>query len=574
MAKTKRKKLTRATMEAVITVAIYIRMSTAKQDASPERQRREIAAYIKRQGYKVVSEFSDLGRGGDDTTKRPQFRKMMADAAAGHFDRIIVWDNARLGRFDSLEAGRWFAPLRDAGVTVESVTGGVADWDEFGPRVTELIRQETDHSVVVATSRGTVSGQTKKAAEANGFYGGPTPYGYRRVPVRRAPVGKTKAKWVGDLEIDPETAAIVRRIFQMYCHPRGSIRQVCEQLNREGIPSPKGGRWYKNTIVRMLANRVYRGDYVWGRRETGKYYTRDGTAGVKKRKRSDSTKYVDPIVHEGILPRIISEDLWAEVQRVMVERQRETMAPAVRKTLSGLVICRECGHPMRADGGTYRCASSDPQSGGRRCRSYRTREDDLLPAVMDALAAELDGPAKRAAFRGELEAAIGRRDGDDERAEELRRRLKEIDREVRQGTARMAQVPDSLVASMADHLNKLAVQKEKLEADLHELENRSTGRRGAKAAVDNAMEAIDEALRLGAAGKGDPVLVNGFLKRAGVTIEVTPAPASERKGSRRGWINVLVPLVLCVATLCPPAAATRRARLAASCPRTSAKSMS
>ena len=559
--------------QKAVTAATYIRMSTTKQDASPERQRREIAAFLKRQGYEAVAEYADLGRSGDDTTKRPQFRKMMVDAAAGFFDRIIVWDNSRLGRFDSLEAGRWFAPLRDAGVTVESVTGGVADWDDFGPRVTEMIRQETDHAAVVATSRGTVSGQTRKASEANGFYGGPTPYGYRRVPVRRAPVGKAKSKWVGDLEIDPETAPTVQRIFELYAHPRGSIRQVCEQLNREGVPAPRGGRWFKNTVARLLANRVYIGDYVWGRRQTGKYHTRDGTAGVKRRKRSDPVTFTDPIIHKGILPRIVSDDLWGRVQQAMIDRQRETMAPIVRKTLSGLVICRNCGLPMRADGGTYRCASSDPQGGGG-CRSYRVPENDLLPAVMGALSAELKGPQNRAAVRKALEAAVGRRAGDDALAKELRRRLQDVGREIRQGTARMAQVPDSLVAGMVSHLEGLASQKEKLEADLHELETRSTGRAGAKAAVDSVMESLDTVLQAAAAGNGDPVVVNGLLKRAGVTVEVTPTPSTKRKGERLAWLKVLVPLVTIVATLWPPAAATSRARLAASCPRTSAKSMS
>jgi site-specific DNA recombinase len=87
---------------------------------------------------------------------------------------------------------------------------------------------------------------------------GPPPFGYRYV---RAMVGK-KERTVG-LELDAETAPIVRRIFRDLL--RTSTQEVCDGLNAERLVAPRGGRWTVATMLGMLDNPCYLGTYQYGR---------------------------------------------------------------------------------------------------------------------------------------------------------------------------------------------------------------------------------------------------------------------------------------------------------------------
>ena len=91
-----------------VAAVTYVRMSSDKQEESPEQQRAELAKLAERGGFQVVREYFDSAISGDATEKRKQFQKMIADAERGEFKAILCWDQDRFGRFDSIEAGRGF----------------------------------------------------------------------------------------------------------------------------------------------------------------------------------------------------------------------------------------------------------------------------------------------------------------------------------------------------------------------------------------------------------------------------------------------------------------------------------
>ncbi|MEO1865354.1 MAG: hypothetical protein ABGX98_06330, partial [Pseudomonadota bacterium] len=186
------------------------------------------------------------------------------------------------------------------------------------------------------------------------------------------------------------------------------------------------------------------------------------------------------------------------------------------------------------------------------CPSYRMPADDILAGALEAIKLELSTPTKRRQLQTELESAVGRRKGDDQHATELAKRLKQIDLEIKRGTSRLAAVPDNLVDDLTTHLEGLAAQRDKVRVDLEELEKRSTGKRGAKTLVRNVINGMDGLLKACSRGVGDPVVVNGLLKAAGIRLNVTPIPANKRtKGSCKAFLEVCVPLVLIVAALVP-----------------------
>jgi DNA invertase Pin-like site-specific DNA recombinase len=78
-------------------VAIYIRVSTSKQDT--ENQRRELKAVADRSGWQIVKVYEDAGiSGAKGRDKRPGLDAMMKAVNAREFDLVASWSVDRLGR--------------------------------------------------------------------------------------------------------------------------------------------------------------------------------------------------------------------------------------------------------------------------------------------------------------------------------------------------------------------------------------------------------------------------------------------------------------------------------------------
>lgn len=497
-------------------VVSYIRMSTDRQEASPGQQRAAIAAHARKQGYAVAHEYADLGVSGDNVSKRPQFRQMIAAAEAGTFDRIVVYDRSRFGRFDSIDFGKWVAPLREAGVELETLDTGVENWDDFGGRVIGMVAQEGKHQFLTDLSRATLRGKIAKVSEGRG-YCGPTPYGYTR---RTTVQGRNR---VSQLEVDPQTAAIVRDIFNAYTQPGASLSAVAAMLNVRAVPTARTGqRWRRNAVERILRNEVYMGDAVWGRRQKGRYHGRQGTE-VVRRKRGSKTTYVDPIVHRDAVPPIVSRDQWATAQKLLAERAKQTRSPAAVRPLSGLVFCACCNRPMHAEGpATMRCSSSRPEIiQAERCPSVRVPTAPLVAAVLAGLHDRLATPKAKARLKAAmLRRATAKADPAtvDTRAT-LQARHRQLEQEVAAGLERIPSLPASLVADFAATLDRKAAERDRL-AD--ELRATPDIRPAAPAlAVRDVVDRLDD-LATKATTATSPAAMNAALRALGVRVAIAP----------------------------------------------------
>jgi len=78
-------------------VAIYLRVSTSKQDT--DNQRRELEAVAQRSGWHVVQVFEDAGiSGAKERDKRPGLDAMLKAVNSREFDMVASWSVDRLGR--------------------------------------------------------------------------------------------------------------------------------------------------------------------------------------------------------------------------------------------------------------------------------------------------------------------------------------------------------------------------------------------------------------------------------------------------------------------------------------------
>jgi DNA invertase Pin-like site-specific DNA recombinase len=77
--------------------AIYLRVSTSQQRTT--NQRRELEHVARQRGWEIVGVYEDTGiSGAKGRDQRPEFDRLLKDAARVKFDIIAAWSVDRLGR--------------------------------------------------------------------------------------------------------------------------------------------------------------------------------------------------------------------------------------------------------------------------------------------------------------------------------------------------------------------------------------------------------------------------------------------------------------------------------------------
>jgi DNA invertase Pin-like site-specific DNA recombinase len=86
-----------ATEAAMKRIAIYLRVSTSKQETG--NQRRELEAVAKRSGWKIVRVYEDAGiSGAKGRDGRPGLDALLKAVNAKEFELVATWSVDRLGR--------------------------------------------------------------------------------------------------------------------------------------------------------------------------------------------------------------------------------------------------------------------------------------------------------------------------------------------------------------------------------------------------------------------------------------------------------------------------------------------
>ena len=230
---------------------IYTRVACANED-SEKVMAAEIAAiqkYAEQHNIEIADSYSDEGESGNDPD-RPGLAGLLAEASKPDpgFDTVLIrkWD--RLARnlvlcaaiVKALEASgiRVVATAEADNEVTESLVTGVT------AVLNDSLREQVSRNV----KRGLAS------AASQGYYVKPTaPFGYRKIAVVD-PTGRRCWK----LEIDPESAETVRKIFERALEG-ASPKTIGMELNDSGIPAPMGGVWTRRLVYRILTNPICHG---------------------------------------------------------------------------------------------------------------------------------------------------------------------------------------------------------------------------------------------------------------------------------------------------------------------------
>jgi DNA invertase Pin-like site-specific DNA recombinase len=477
----------------------YVRRSTEKQEKSLDDQRREIERYAASHGYQIVRWYEDDGISGDDTERRKGFLAMHHAACNGRdFEAILVWDQDRFGRFNSLEAGHWVFPLTKAGVQLVTVTEGPINWNDFTGRVVYSLKQEGKHQFLVDLSRNTARGQITNAQ--NGFLcGQAAPYGYDRMLVdergehcQRIRNGQQIARprsWHVTLvpSEDVEKIKTLRWLFERYADTDVGVRQLVDSLNERKIPGPGGAAWWFGTVREILRNPAYKGDFVWARRRIGKYH-RVAKTEIKARNDGGGAQHnpcEEWIVKHDAHEALVDRETFDRVQVKLAERKKRSSSH--KKTngdcylLSGIVHCAHCGRKMhgsrlsrKKDGRVYeyrKFVCSTYQQTGRNnpegCGCHGVDQGDLLRLLLRKLRLAIGADDNRDNLRQRvLKRLRSQRIVDPKRANGLRSKVAELDREIEQGTRRLLRAPDDVADLLAIELRKVRGERERVAVEL------------------------------------------------------------------------------------------------------------
>jgi DNA invertase Pin-like site-specific DNA recombinase len=202
-------------------VAIYLRVSTSKEDT--DNQRRDLEMVAERSGWKVVKIYEDNGiSGAKGRDQRPGLDAMMKAVNAKKFDMVASWSVDRLGRSLTDLLGI-LQELRDKGVDLFLHQQGLDTSTTAGKAMFQML------GVFAECERGIIRERVNAGlarARANG-----TKLGRRRVePAVEARILELRANGDGVLKIGRTLGvgtSVVQRVFKQEPSLHRA-HQVCE----------------------------------------------------------------------------------------------------------------------------------------------------------------------------------------------------------------------------------------------------------------------------------------------------------------------------------------------------------
>ncbi len=307
----------------MIQVAAYCRVSTDKEDQanSFDSQQNYFKEYIsKNPDWNLYEIYADEGISGTSTRKRRQFNRMIRDAHEGRFQLILTKEVSRFSRniVDTLSYTR---ELKRIGVAVEFVTDNINTMDGDGElRLSIMATLAQDESR--KTSNRVVWGQTRQMERGVVF--GRSMLGYEVTD--------------GKLTLEPNSAEVVRLIFQKYAVEQVGTSEIARFLTREGYRTYRGStKWKASAVLKILKNEKYVGDLVQKKTYTPDYLTHE-----KRTNRGE----VPLICLENHHEPIISREIWNLAQERMQKNNKHTEGDgghSNRYVFSGKIKCAVCG---------------------------------------------------------------------------------------------------------------------------------------------------------------------------------------------------------------------------------------
>lgn len=215
----------------------YLRVSSADQvdGFSLETQERIIRDHCARLGWEVERLYVEAGRSAftEHVEKRPQFRQLLEDAAAGGCEIVVCYQYDRFARWGSVALDA-LDRLKRARVRLTSVTEPFDPATAFGKLQFTTMAGWAEYYSSALSERLIRVNEVRKA---KGQKVGALHYGARR-------------NADGKEEIDPAKAAYLRRVLELAATVTGEAAGLI--LNAEGVPTRKRNPWHASSVRKVV----------------------------------------------------------------------------------------------------------------------------------------------------------------------------------------------------------------------------------------------------------------------------------------------------------------------------------
>ena len=284
-------------------VAAYCRVSThhEEQQRSLATQISYYTNYIRNHpNWVLVGVYSDTAS-GTCSDQRPSYQELMRDCTKRKVDLILVKSLSRFGR-DALETIRQIRRLKEMNIGVYIENGGLNALNVSDSMIDQL--------AALAQAESHFRSENIKFGIRHRMRSGKTVLNHTQF------LGYTKGP-DGVLQIVPEEAEIVRKIFELYIQGNG-VRKIKRYLEEHGIKTVTGkSEWSTSTIDRMLSNEKYVGEV-----RMQKTFTADFLTGRREKNIGQLDLFLGEEAHEPI----IDQETFELVQRMKgnIKQRKET----------------------------------------------------------------------------------------------------------------------------------------------------------------------------------------------------------------------------------------------------------
>lgn len=278
---------------------LYMRVSTedqAREGFSLPEQKERLEAYCKFKGFVIKDYYTDAGISAKTGNYRPEFERLKEDIKSKKINTIIALKQDRITRsiFDWEELMRF---LEENDAYLDCVNDDINTTNANGKMVSRILMSVSQQEIERTSER-------TKVGLAGAIKQGHIPH--------QAPLGyKHENK---KLVIDHLTKDVVIRIFELY-HKGMSYQKISTLFNKEQVLGKTN--WRDSSIVAILENEIYKGDFVHGKR----------------------TKH--PTYYETVVEPIVSKEMWEECQV-----QKKKNSKSYQRTLTYLFLqklrCPKC----------------------------------------------------------------------------------------------------------------------------------------------------------------------------------------------------------------------------------------
>ena len=278
---------------------LYMRVSTedqAREGFSLPEQKERLEAFCKFKGYEIIDYYQDAGISAKTGNHRPEFERLKEDIKSKKINTIIALKLDRITR-SIYDWENLITFLDENDAYLDCANDEVNTTTANGKMISRLLMSVSQNEIE-RTSERTKIGMA--GAIKQGHIPHKAPLGYKREDKK--------------LVIDYSTKDVVVRIFNLY-YEGYSYQKISNLFNSEKVLGREN--WRDATILSILENEIYKGDFIHGKR----------------------TKH--PTYYENVAPAIISKEMWEECQV-----QKKKNSRSYKRTLTYLYLqklkCPKC----------------------------------------------------------------------------------------------------------------------------------------------------------------------------------------------------------------------------------------